>query len=894
MGPAMPRFVFTFLLSLLPITATAQYVITTTGGTGAQGFSGNGGPALSAKFRGIFGVVVDNEGNVFVADTENQRVRRIDTLGTVITIAGKGTRGFCGDGGPARKACLNGPSGLALDAHGALLIADAQNHRVRKVDASGIITTVAGNGIGPYCGDTGPATSLCLNRLSGLAVDGDGNLYLTDNTRIRKVDSDGMMTTIAGGPEHGFCGDDGPAIDACLSTPEGIAVDGAGSIYFADYNNWRVRKIGIDGIVTTVAGKGVPGFCGDGGTALLACLAPFGVTVDSAGSVLIADSWNNRVRKVDASGMISTIAGSSPMSAACKLTGNDGPATKACVLTPSAVAVAADGALFVAEAAGARIRRLDVGAALTLGKRSVTGGCEQLLVKISLAAPAPPAGVMFMLTASSDRLILPPGVLQVPAGQVVFSLNVGTRVADAPEAVTLSASFIEALPWIADGLTRSSQLSVGAIIPLAVTLGPKSVFGGEPSAGIVQIACVAAQPVVVTLKSAKPASLMASTVTAAAGHQYARFEILTSPVTVQKSATITAIASGRTRSAKLVVYPPMAPTDDPWAKTIAGGGPLVTSPPPDYLIGDGAPATTAVLNPGGIALDPDGNLFVADPLNYRVRKVGLDGVMTTVAGNGMHQYCGDGGPAAAACLFNPLDVAVDAAGNLYIADGDRIRQVDTAGTISTLATTAPIFTTLTSIAVDAFGHVFVAASSVNRIMRYSPGGGITTFAGTGERNFCGDGGQAIDACLAFPRGVTVDAAGNVFIADLVNWRVRKVDAGGVITTVAGSGGSSFCSSLGDDGPATSACVAYPASVAVDAAGRLFVDSSYGGASGNLLRMVDEGGTISTISIAPGNCGPGGAVGAACFDKIADLVVEGLGNLVVADAVRVRRVLNVLP
>src|SRR6185436_19742215 len=271
----------------------------------------------------------------------------------------------------------------------------------------------------------------------------------------------------------------------------------------------------------------------------------------------------------------------------------------------------------------------------------------------------------------------------------------------------------------------------------------------------------------------------------------------------------------------------------PWVKTIAGGGPSAACCVTGWAFwGDGGPATAATLLPSGVAADGAGNVLIAEAENHTIRRVDPTGRITTIAGH--NPYCSDGGPAISACLYNPTDVAADSDGNIFIADGARIRLIDGAGTISTLV--GPLdFGTLTSIVVDAHGNVFVAASSANRVLKYTPGVGVTIVAGTGTRNYCGDGGPAAAACLAFPTGLALDGAGNLFIADQGNSRVRRVDTGGTITTVAGIGP---CSGTSGGGQATSACVEYPHSVAVDASGRLFVSASAGGQFSNTILAVD--------------------------------------------------------
>ncbi|MCU1259836.1 MAG: repeat containing protein [Bryobacterales bacterium] len=297
-------------------SSSAQYTITTLAGTGTGGYAGDGAAATSAQLNAPFALAVDAPGSVYVADEFNSRVRRITPAGIISTVAGNGTNGYTGDGGPAASAELSDPSGLAFDSAGNLYIADTGNNVVRKMTPDGNISTIAGsNSLGAgYTGDGGPATGAQLNNPSGLAVDSRGDLYIADtsNNVVRMVDTQGNISTIAGNNSAatGFSGDGGPATSAVLYNPIGVAVDSAGNLYVADGGNSRVRLVSAaTGNIATFAGSG-SGYSGDGGPAARAKLnTPKGIALDSAGNLYIADRFNNAIRMVNAAGIISTIAG---------------------------------------------------------------------------------------------------------------------------------------------------------------------------------------------------------------------------------------------------------------------------------------------------------------------------------------------------------------------------------------------------------------------------------------------------------------------------------------------------------------------------------------------------------------------------------------------------------
>ena len=350
-----------FFLFFIYISNVSAQIITTVAGSGVSGFSGDGGPATMAAFWGPSGVAADKNNNLYIADNDNNRIRKVDAItGIITTVAGNGSYAFAGDGGPAISASLKAPTGVAIDAGGNIYIADYYNQRIRKVDAlTGVITTIAGNGSVGFGGDGGPAVSANIWLPTGVAVDAGNNVYIADwaNHRIRKVDAlTGVITTIAGNGVAGFSGDGSLAISAELNQPYGISLDAGRNLYIADYVNNRIRKVAAGtGIISTVAGSGNQGYNGDGLSGLSTNLtAPTGVTIDIFGNLYIADLSQRVLRMDAATGIITTIAGNGIQG----FSGDGGPAASAQLSNSWGVFITGNGDLYIADLNNERVRKV--------------------------------------------------------------------------------------------------------------------------------------------------------------------------------------------------------------------------------------------------------------------------------------------------------------------------------------------------------------------------------------------------------------------------------------------------------------------------------------------------------------------------------------------------------
>jgi len=657
----MRRIIVFLFVALLFAQASGAQNITTVAGGGPNNVA-----ATSANIARPRGMFRDSSGNLYVAADSSNRIFKIDPSGLLTVVAGNGTSGFSGDGGPALAAMLNTPRSVAVDNQGNVFVGEANNHRVRRIDAvTGIITTYAGGG-STYV-DGQPATNVFLNLPYGLTVDSNGNVYVADAgfARVRRIDATTHIITTVGGPMSNpgamvfdslgnlFVADVSGLIwriDAItgiqtifltgLNSPAGLAFDGAGNLFFSEENLHRVRRRNVStGTLTVVAG-GSGGFSGDGGSATSAKMAfPAGISLDASGNLMISDSGNNRIRYVAAAtGIISTFAGNGSHSAG----GNGFLATNAGA-APQGLVIDANGRLLLGDFG--QVRRVDA----TSGIITAIAGS-------------------YLVGFSGDGGLATNATLLNPAG-IAFDSQNNLYIVD-----------------VNNSRVRRVDATTGIIISVA---GNGSFgFGGDGGPALSA-----------SLRNARG-------------------------VVVDGAGNIIIADLGNLRVRRVD-----AATGT--ISTIVGTGAFCNAGP----CGDGGPATVAPIFPFGLAFDLSGNLLISDQGSNRIRKVDkTTGLITSIAGS-TRGFSGDGGPANAAQMDSPGGIALDASGNLFIADtaNNRVRKVD------------------------------------------SSTGFISTIGGIGTFGFSGDGGPAVNARLAFPRWVVADAQGRVWFTDESNFRVRRIE-----------------------------------------------------------------------------------------------------------------------
>lgn len=714
---------FVLCLAFSPVAVQAQthtpndiYTIVGGGATPAL--------PLSADLPGASAAIEDSSGNIYIAAPDSAYVFKVTSGGVLSNFAGLGYGGHSPDGNPASKSTIFTVTGLAIDGKGNIYFADAAGSRIRKVAPTGIITTVAGNGSkcdhAGVCGDGGLAINANLNLPESVALDGSGNLYIADagDNRIRAVNTQAKAVTIAGisippgdiqtvagnstactNPQTA-CGDGGPAIQANVSAPDGVALDTTGNIYIADTRDQKIRIVNTSGIIETFAGNGIgcsnpKSNCGDGKAPTSAELdLPQGVWADSSGNIYIADTGDNRIRLVSVTTtLISTVVGFTGMPGS---SGDNGPVASALIDLPGGIWVDSTGNYFVSDSGNGRIRVVNnQTSAITVGGTTIQAGD-------------------------------------------IATIAGGGSGGDGGAA----ASATLALPW---------------------------------------------------------------------------------DVTEDASGNLYIVDQGNNRIRKVT-----SPTNGGTISTVAGNGSTGYS-------GDGGLATAATLDgPSSVAFDTNGNMYIADSNNLVIREVNaISGIITTVAGNGSScppppATCGDGGPATAASFAFPLNIALDQSNNLYISDyqGYKIRKVTAStGDISTIAGTGvegqhlPNLDHPAGLVVDAFNNVYISDQYAGEVLQVveTPNsstcsqtvGALCQWALNQDAKLSGDGLPKLQGSMWNPLDLAIDPAGNIYISGGNNNVVQRISAAtGIYSTVAGNASNSIQGGFsGDNGPATTARLA---------------------------------------------------------------------------------------
>ncbi len=680
----------------------SQVVSTLAGPLGMRG--DKDGTGIAARFEVPHGICFDPAGNMYVADEGTVKIKKVTPSGVVTTFAGTGSTGSADGTGTA--ASFNYPRGLCSDASGNIYVADASNHKIRKITPAGVVTTLAGSGVPGSANGTGSAAS--FNYPHGICIDAAGDLYVSESVgnRIRKVTQAGVVTTLAGSGSAGATDATGTA--ASFQSPTGVCADAAGTIYVSDFGNQKIRKITPAGVVTTFAGTGSTGAVNATGTAA-SFNGPYAICIDAAGDLYVSDRSNYKVRKITPSAVVSTFSGSG-------------------------------------------MRGVAFGPAASASFNNLSGLCAHA------------SGDVYVVSETSIRKISPAGTV---------SGFVGGGGYGAEDFAGNNASFSQ----------------------------PESIC--PDAAGNVYVADVSNNKI----RKITPAGVVSTF----AG--------------------------------------------------IAGSGSA-----------DGPVATASFYYPTGLCFDPSGNMYVSDRSNQKIRKIS-SGVVSTLAGGGPGVATDGTGTAAS---FNyPNQICSDAAGNLYVADTDnsKIRKITPAGVVTTFAGsgatgatdatgTAASFYYPYGICADASGNIYVGDTYNHKIRKITPAGVVTTFAGSGAAGAVDGTGTA--ASFKMPHGLWCDASGNIYVVDKDNNKIRKITPAGVVSTLAGTG------VVGDtDGAVAVAEFATIYGVCTDASGSVFITVR----DDNKIRKI----TSCSAPSAPVNA-TGAANAAVCAGNTTTLTATATGTI----------------
>ncbi|PKH50241.1 hypothetical protein CXF68_05795 [Tenacibaculum sp. Bg11-29] len=780
--------------------------------------------------QSLRGVSADASGNVYVVVAKpSHKIYKISPSGVVTTLAGS-TGGFANGTGTAAQ--FSSPSGLAVDASGNVYVADMGNHRIRKISPSGVVTTLAGSTQG-FAEGTGTAAQ--FDSPYGVSVDVLGNVYVADsgNHKIRKISPSGVVTTLAGSAS-GFANGRGTA--AQFSSPYGVSVDALGNVYVADSDNHKIRKISPSGVVTTLAGSTF-GFANGIGVAAQ-FNSPYGVSVDTSGNVYVADSNNNRIRKITPSGLVSALADiTSSINAVC---------------------VGASGTVYVADNNSDKIRKIAESALLRGDSTGKTG-----VHNVVLKADDGSGGITnqsFTITVKEIPTVTTAAATTITVNGATVNGNV---TANGGATIT-ERGFVYALTSDDSSPTLAEVNSTTVIkeVIAGTTGGFTKALTGLIANSNYSVIAFATNSVGVTESSV------------------IFFTTINTPPTFTSTA-ITAINEGSTYTYNIT-------TND-----VDGDAVTVTATTkPDWLSLSAVTTTVSSLSFStglnirdlirnvplrGVSVDASGNVYVAVARpSHKIYKINPSGVVTTLAGSTEGFVNGTG---TSAQFSSPSGLAVDASGNVYVADfgNHRIRKISPSGVVTTLAGSTQGFAEGTGtvaqfdspygVSVDALGNVYVADSGNHKIRKISPSGVVTTLAGSTSGFAEGTG---IAAQFDSPYGVSVDALGNIYVADSGNHKIRKISPSGVVSTLAGST-SGFANGIG-----AAAQFDSPKAVSVDTSGNVYIGNR------NIIRKITPSGLVNTLAGSTRGFEDGLAT-VAKFKEIKGVYVDVSGTVYVADS-----------